>query len=86
MNCHELAKPGSTVSCCTYMQTQTIQFYPGSIQFEREPHLTGFNLVRSTDTPKLDNSSNRQRRFVTLLTYLSKAIPDDVSRYSCARM
>ena len=36
MNCHELAKPRLTVSCCTYVRMQTIQFYPGLIRFERE--------------------------------------------------
>ena len=41
MNCPELAKPGLTVSCCTYVRTQTIQFYPGLI---RELCSTRFNL------------------------------------------
>ena len=51
MNCHELAKPGSTVSGCMYVLMQAIQFYPGSIRFEREPRSTGFNPVYSADMP-----------------------------------
>ena len=47
MNCPELAKPGLTVSCCTYVRTQTIQFYPGLI---RELCSTRFNPVHSVDT------------------------------------
>ena len=49
--CHKLAKPGLTVSCCTYVRMQTIQFSPGLIRFEWELHATVFNPVRSADTP-----------------------------------
>ena len=48
---NELAKPGSIISCCMYVRMQTIQFYPGSIQFERELCSTRFNPVHSADTP-----------------------------------
>ena len=46
MNCHELAKPRSTVSYCTYVQTQTTQFYPGSIRNCVQPGSTRF-VVRT---------------------------------------
>ena len=41
------------------MRTQTIQFYPGLIRFERELRSTGFNPVCSVDTP-LDELTLKQ--------------------------